>query len=151
MEKLTLIIPAKNESESLPKVLQSLKKINCKIIVSLKDNDRSITIEPSISSFEVDFTLTYKNSIISTQSNTINFIRIKHMKDYGILLAKEIRDSQKKYTELGSLTYLLFGRQASKQSINIKLGHLGEKLFKRLIFENKSLEDLIKNNKETRV
>ena len=49
------------------KFLKILKK------VSLKDNDRSITIEPSISSFEVDFTLTYKNSIISTQSNTINF------------------------------------------------------------------------------
>ena len=28
MEKLTLIIPAKNESESLPKVLQSLKEVN---------------------------------------------------------------------------------------------------------------------------
>ncbi len=37
MKKLTLIIPAKNESESLPKVLDSLKDIDCKIIVSLKD------------------------------------------------------------------------------------------------------------------
>jgi len=51
MEKLTLIIPAKNESESLPKVLQSLKEINCKIIVSLKDNDLK-TID-SIRDFEV--------------------------------------------------------------------------------------------------
>ena len=51
MEKLTLIIPAKNESESLPKVLQSLKKINCKIIVSLKDNDLK-TID-SIRDFDV--------------------------------------------------------------------------------------------------
>ena len=39
MKKLTLIIPAKNESESLPKVLQSLKDFDCKIIVSLKDDD----------------------------------------------------------------------------------------------------------------
>ena len=39
MKKLTLIIPAKSESESLPKVLDSLKDIDCKIIVSLKDND----------------------------------------------------------------------------------------------------------------
>ena len=39
MKKLSLIIPAKNESESLPKVLNSLKDIDCKIIVSLKDND----------------------------------------------------------------------------------------------------------------
>lgn len=79
-------------------------------------------------------------SIRLIQSNTINFLRIKHMKDYGILLAKEIRDSQIKYTEPGSLTYLLFGKQVSKQSINIKLGHLGEKLFKRLIHENKNIE-----------
>lgn len=79
-------------------------------------------------------------SILLIQSNTINFIRIKHMKDYGILLAKELRDSKIKYTEPGSLTYLFFGRQVSKQSVNIKLGHLGEKLFKRLIHENKNLE-----------
>ena len=39
MKKLTLIIPAKNESESLPKVLQSLKDFDCKIIVSLKHDD----------------------------------------------------------------------------------------------------------------
>ena len=51
MEKLTLIITPKNESESLPKVLQSLKEINCKIIVSLKDNDLK-TID-SIRDFDV--------------------------------------------------------------------------------------------------
>jgi len=39
MNKLTLIIPAKNEPESLPEVLTSLKEIDCKIIVSLKDSD----------------------------------------------------------------------------------------------------------------
>ena len=39
MKKLTLIIPAKYESESLPKVLDSLKDIDSKIIVSLKDSD----------------------------------------------------------------------------------------------------------------
>ncbi len=39
MKKLTLVIPAKKESESLPKVLDSLKEINCKIIVSLKEDD----------------------------------------------------------------------------------------------------------------
>ena len=39
MENLTLIIPAKNEAESLPKVLEDLKNINCKILISLKEND----------------------------------------------------------------------------------------------------------------
>jgi glycosyltransferase involved in cell wall biosynthesis len=51
MKDLTLIIPAKNESESLPTVLQSLKKIDCKIIVSLQGNDYE-TID-SIKDYEV--------------------------------------------------------------------------------------------------
>ena len=40
MNDLTLIIPAKNESDSLPQVLDSLKNLTCKIKVSLKNNDR---------------------------------------------------------------------------------------------------------------
>ena len=39
MNDLTLIIPAKNESESLPIVIESLKSLDCKIKVSLKNND----------------------------------------------------------------------------------------------------------------
>ena len=39
MENLTLIIPAKYESESLPSVLEELKRFNYKICVVLKDND----------------------------------------------------------------------------------------------------------------
>ena len=39
MEHLTLIIPAKNEKESLPKVLNELKKYNLKIIVVLEKED----------------------------------------------------------------------------------------------------------------
>ncbi len=39
MTDLTLIIPAKKEKEALPKVLQGLKYLNHKIIVSLPKND----------------------------------------------------------------------------------------------------------------
>ena len=39
MEHLTLIIPAKNEKESLPNVLSELKKYNLKIIVVLEKED----------------------------------------------------------------------------------------------------------------
>ena len=39
MEHLTLIIPAKNEKESLPSVLNELKKYNLKIIVVLEKED----------------------------------------------------------------------------------------------------------------
>jgi glycosyltransferase involved in cell wall biosynthesis len=39
MKDLTLVIPAKNESECLPIVLESLRKFDCKIIVSLQEDD----------------------------------------------------------------------------------------------------------------
>ena len=41
MDNLTLIIPAKNEAESLPIVLEDLKSLNCKVLVSLKNDDIS--------------------------------------------------------------------------------------------------------------
>ena len=41
MNDLTLIIPAKNESESLPQVIDSLKNLDCKIKVSLKIDDKA--------------------------------------------------------------------------------------------------------------
>ena len=39
MNDLTLVIPAKKESESLPTVLEELKKYNLKIIVVLEPTD----------------------------------------------------------------------------------------------------------------
>ena len=52
MENLTLLIPAKFESESLPSVLDELKKFNYKICVILKETDSS-TIN-SIVDFDVE-------------------------------------------------------------------------------------------------
>ena len=40
MNNLTLVIPAKNEKESLPKVLDELKSYNLKILVVLEKDDR---------------------------------------------------------------------------------------------------------------
>ena len=44
LENLTLIVPAKNEKESLPTVLEELKKYNLKIIIILEKSDTK-TIE----------------------------------------------------------------------------------------------------------
>ncbi len=49
---ITLIIPAKNESESLPKVLDELKNFNFKIIVILRHEDKD-TID-SISNYKIE-------------------------------------------------------------------------------------------------
>ena len=57
MQNLTLIIPAKNESESLPSVLDELKKYNCKIMVVLEKND-----EPTINSIkDYDLQIIYQS------------------------------------------------------------------------------------------
>ena len=39
MKNLTLIIPAKREAESLPRVLQEVKNLDCEIIVILESSD----------------------------------------------------------------------------------------------------------------
>ena len=63
---LTLIIPAKNESESLPLILDSLKKFDFKIIISLHSEDK-LTIN-SISSYNVEIVIQsakgYGNALI---------------------------------------------------------------------------------------
>ena len=51
MNKLTLVIPAKKESETLPRVIEQLKGLECKILVSLPSDDIE-TIE-SIKNFNV--------------------------------------------------------------------------------------------------
>ena len=43
-------------------------------------------------------------------------------------------------TKHGSISYLLYGAKPSEQSINIKLGHLGEFLSKELIKTNDDFE-----------
>ena len=40
MKELTLLIPAKNEKESLPTVLEELKDLDCKIKVILEETDK---------------------------------------------------------------------------------------------------------------
>ena len=50
MENLTLIIPAKNEAISLPRVLQEIKDYSCRVIVILESSDIE-TIE-SIKNFD---------------------------------------------------------------------------------------------------
>ena len=76
MNDLTLIIPAKNESDSLPQVLDSLKNLTCKIKVSLKNNDRE-TID----------SINNKNIEIFYQSG----------KGYGNSLREAIDDCKTKY------------------------------------------------------
>ena len=59
MKDLTLIIPAKRESESLPFVLNELKKYNCKKLIVIPKNDNS-TIN-SIKNFKCNILKQHKD------------------------------------------------------------------------------------------
>ena len=59
MKNLTLIIPAKDEGESLPKVLEEIKNYDCKIIVVLERSDNA-TINAT-KNFNLD--IIYQSSI----------------------------------------------------------------------------------------
>ena len=76
MDDLTLVIPAKNEKESLPMVMQELQEYNLKIIIVLEESDRE-TIE-SINKF---------NCQILFQKN----------KGYGDALIQGIQSVETKY------------------------------------------------------
>ena len=65
MNNLTLLIPAKNESESLPIVLNELKKYNYKIDIILHATDTD-TIQ-AIKEFDVN--LVYQNNFGYSASN----------------------------------------------------------------------------------
>ena len=76
MIDLTLIIPAKNESESLPIVLENLKNISCSVIVSLPKDDL-LTIN-SIKKYDVQIIKQVENG-------------------YGSALVEGIRNCKTKY------------------------------------------------------
>ena len=71
MENLTLLIPAKFESESLPSVLTELKKFNYKICVILKETD--LTTINSIKDFNIEIIyqkgVGYGNALIEGINN----------------------------------------------------------------------------------
>ncbi len=76
MENLTLLIPAKFESESLPVVLSELKKFNYNILVILKESDSS-TID-SIKNFDVKIIHQKGNGYGDALIEGINFCKTKY-------------------------------------------------------------------------
>ena len=58
MKELTLVIPAKNEAECLPIVLNELKNFDCKIIIVVPEKD--LNTQNSIKNFNC------KKIIVST-------------------------------------------------------------------------------------
>tara|TARA_Y100000768_G_C23884417_1_gene636873 strand:+ start:192 stop:863 length:672 start_codon:yes stop_codon:yes gene_type:complete len=92
MDKLTLVIPAKKEKESLPKVLKELEKYNLKIIVVLEKND--------------------VETIDSIKNFSINIIYQKD-KGYGDAILLGIQNVQTKY-------FCIFNADGSFNPVELK-------------------------------
>lgn len=58
------------------------------------------------------------------------------IKNNGHEWVQQMLERDLAYTKLGSLSYLFFGSKPSEQSLNIKLGYLGEFITKELIKSN---------------
>ena len=76
MENITLIIPAKHESESLPVVLEELKKFNFQVKIVLEKNDIK-TIE-----FICYHEMKYMNYNVINKFNKFDQIKISDIKIY---------------------------------------------------------------------
>ena len=64
----------------------------------------------------------------------------KQMEEFLINEAKRIKKEGITYTEPGSLNYLLYGSEPSKQSLSIKMGKVGERMVQKIITEIDDLE-----------
>lgn len=77
MKKLTLIIPAKNEEYSLPKVLEEIKNINCEKLIILSKSDTK-TIR-SIKNFECKILKQKNNGYGNAIIEGINRVRTNYL------------------------------------------------------------------------
>lgn len=68
---------------------------------------------------------------------------LSEIKQNGIQWVENTLKGDFTYTKPGSISHLLYGEKPSEQSINIKLGRLGEYISKELIKSNTNLELLI--------
>jgi len=76
-----------------------------------------------------------KNMFTIQNEECIDEIKNKCTNWVSKILEKELT-----YTKPGSISHLLYGEKPSEQSINIKIGRLGEFMVKELIKTNRNLE-----------
>jgi hypothetical protein len=65
---------------------------------------------------------------------------LAEIKQKCIIWVEKMLEGELTYTKPGSISYLLYGQKPSEQSINIKLGRLGEFMSKEFIRANPNLQ-----------
>ena len=147
MKKLTLVIPAKNEKESLPRVLEDLKRYNLKILVVLEEQD-SETID-SIKHYDCEILFQNKKGYGNALIEGINYTNTEF---FCIFNAEGSFNS----SELPNMYYLaetkkfdlVFGtryEKGSKSDDDTIITLLGNKIFSFLgkVFFSLNISDIL--------
>ena len=145
MNDLTLIIPAKNEKESLPRVLQNLKNYNYQVIVSLQKND--LETKNSIKNFDViihqQTGIGYGNSI----TEGINRCSTKYFCIFNADGSFEIKDLEKMLIKCKNNDFVFASRylRGGGSDDDTMITYIGNKIFSlmgRLLF-SLNLSDIL--------
>ena len=146
MNDLTLVIPAKKESETLPLVLESLKKLKIKTIISLKNDDLD-TINCIIKNKYVKVYFQSGNGYGNSLKEAINFCETKYFCIFNADGSFEQKDLLKMYNLIQNNEFVYTTRYektgSSEDDTLITL--IGNKIFSKLgnIFFSLKISDIL--------
>ena len=132
MNDLTLIIPAKNESESLPQVIDSLKNLDCKIKVSLKIDDKA-TID-SIKDKDIEIFYQSGNGYGNSLKEAINDCKTKYFCIFNADGSFEHNDlfNMYQYIKENDFIYTTRYEQPGGSEDDTIITYIGNKFFSKL-------------------
>jgi len=130
MNNLTLIIPAKNEEISLPKVLEEIKKYKCKKIIILSKKDKKTFY--SISNFKCKIIEQKKNGYGDAIIEGINNVKTKYLCIFNAdgsfnpkYLNKMLKNAKNSYDFIFASRYTIGGGSED----DTILTYIGNKIF----------------------
>ena len=132
MNDLTLIIPAKNEKESLPSVLEEIEKLNCNITVSLKDDD--IGTINSIKNKKIDLYYQFGKGYGNSLTEAINNCNTKYFCIFNADGSFEYKDIMKMYNLINNNDFVYTSRymQGGGSDDDTIITFIGNKFFSML-------------------
>ena len=133
MNDLTLIIPAKNESETLPVVLESLKKLKLKIIISLKNDDLE-TINSIVPNKNIKIYFQSGNGYGNSLREAISFCKTKYFCIFNADGSFEQKDLFKMYDCIinNDFVYTTRYEKPGGSDDDTIITYLGNKFFSKL-------------------
>ena len=146
MNDLTLVIPAKKESETLPLVLESLKKLKIKTIISLKNDDLD-TINSIIKNEYVKVYFQSGNGYGNSLNEAINSCETEYFCIFNADGSFEQKDLFKMYNLIKNNDFVYTSRYektgSSEDDTLITL--IGNKIFSKLgnIFFSLKISDIL--------